>query len=300
MYDPILVALDGSRRAERVLPHAEALAALFSAHLILLQATDPPNGTFLSPGDGLRAGDRDQREASSYLARMQAALERRGIAAQVQTPPTPAAEAIVEYAVEASAGLIAITTRGHGGLGRLLFGSVATVVARTAPCPVFVVRPTARHTSDPGLVRRILVLVREGDTVDAGATAHAVVFAERSAAALTLLQATLPVSALRAGSGPGGHPRVLAARARLDAAVGVAELAQHLRARGLEVDHEALGGDTAAVALKRARQLRVDLVVVPAAGPGSVAEEVARRAPCPVLIADAHRAPSAGTHADAG
>jgi nucleotide-binding universal stress UspA family protein len=163
-----------------------------------------------------------------------------------------------------------------------------------------VVRPTARHTSDPGLVRRILVLVRAGDTVDAGATSHAVAFAERSTAALTLLRTTLPVSALRAGSGPGPHPRELVARARLDAAVGVAELAQQLRARGLEVDHEALAGDAAAVALRRARQLRADLVVVPAAGPGSVAEEVARRAPCPVLIANAHPAPRAGTHANGG
>jgi hypothetical protein len=33
------------------------------------------------------------------------------------------------------------------------------------------------------------------------------------------------------------------------------------------------------------------VVVVGAAGPGSVAEEIARQAPCPVLIADAHPAP---------
>jgi nucleotide-binding universal stress UspA family protein len=138
--------------------------------------------------------------------------------------------------------------------------------------------------------------VGEGDTIDAGAPGHAAAWARRSGAALTLLRTSVSVAALRAGSGPGSHPRQLVARQRLDAALGVAELARDLRERGLDVQHEALGGDAARVALRRARQLHADLIVVAAAGPGSVAEDIARRAPCPVLIADAQPAPGAGAH----
>ena len=40
---------------------------------------------------------------------------------------------------EFGAGLIAMTTHGRGGLGRLMFGSVADAVLRHAPCPVLLV-----------------------------------------------------------------------------------------------------------------------------------------------------------------
>jgi len=39
MYHRILVALDGSALAERILPHAEALGQKFGATLVLLRAT---------------------------------------------------------------------------------------------------------------------------------------------------------------------------------------------------------------------------------------------------------------------
>jgi len=296
MYDPILVALDGSRRAEHVLPHVAALAAQFGARVILLRAVDPPSTAFSSPAESLRFARLEQQRVSTYLARVRAQSQDGGIATVAEAPEGAPADTIVQRAAEVGAGLIAISTRGRGGLGRLLFGSVATAVARTAPCPVFVVRPTIRTTGVPGPPRQILALVGDGDTVDAGPPAHAAAWARCSGAALTLLRTTASVAALRAGSGPGPHPRVLVARERLDAAVAVAELAQHLRERGLDVRHEALGGEAARVALRRARQLHVDLIVVAAAGPGSIAEEVARQAPCPVLIADAHPAPGTGPH----
>jgi nucleotide-binding universal stress UspA family protein len=38
--------------------------------------------------------------------------------------------------------LIALTTHGRGGLGRLVFGSVADEVLRKAACPLLLVRAT--------------------------------------------------------------------------------------------------------------------------------------------------------------
>jgi nucleotide-binding universal stress UspA family protein len=287
MYDPILVALDGSRRAEHVLPYVAAMAAGTGSRVILLRAIDPPRAGFNSPADS------QQRLASSYLARVNAPLQNRGIASTTEVLQGTPVDIIVGRAADVRAGLIAISTRGRGGLGRLIFGSVATAVTRTATRPIFVVRPSLKGTGELHPPQRILALVGDGDTIDAGPAGHAAGLAHRYGAALTLLRTSVSVAALRAGSGPGPHPRELVARHRLDAAVAVAELARDLRERGVGAQHEALGGDAAGLALRRARQLHADLIVVGAPGPGSVAEEVARQAPCPVLIAAAHPAPVA-------
>ena len=42
MYEIILVPLDGSKRAEAILPHVERLTRLCGAEVILLQVVDPP------------------------------------------------------------------------------------------------------------------------------------------------------------------------------------------------------------------------------------------------------------------
>jgi nucleotide-binding universal stress UspA family protein len=52
-----------------------------------------------------------------------------------------AAAEITRYAGEQAMGLIVLGTHGHGALKRALIGSVASVVARTAPCPVLLVPP---------------------------------------------------------------------------------------------------------------------------------------------------------------
>jgi nucleotide-binding universal stress UspA family protein len=48
MYNTLLVPLDGSQRAERILPHAEALAQKFGAQLVLLQVVEPIISTVVS------------------------------------------------------------------------------------------------------------------------------------------------------------------------------------------------------------------------------------------------------------
>jgi len=47
---------------------------------------------------------------------------------------------IEETAAEIGADLIVMGTHGRRGVSRLLLGSVAESVARTAPCPVLLVR----------------------------------------------------------------------------------------------------------------------------------------------------------------
>ena len=50
-------------------------------------------------------------------------------------------EKIVEVAKDRKAGMIIMATHGRTGFSRALMGSVAEKVVRTAPCPVFAIRP---------------------------------------------------------------------------------------------------------------------------------------------------------------
>jgi nucleotide-binding universal stress UspA family protein len=52
------------------------------------------------------------------------------------------ADEIVAAARETGADLIAMSTHGRGGLGRLVFGSVAQAVLRHADMPVLLMRAT--------------------------------------------------------------------------------------------------------------------------------------------------------------
>lgn len=51
------------------------------------------------------------------------------------------AEQIVDFAAEANGDLIIMGTHGYKGLEKIMFGSVADKVVRTAPCPVMTINP---------------------------------------------------------------------------------------------------------------------------------------------------------------
>src|SRR5439155_18076193 len=88
-------------------------------------------------------GDPEAKARQIALAQIRELLAAEGIdvaAPEVRVSPD-AAEAIVEYAKDVHADIIVVGTHGRSGVSRLLMGSVAEHVVRTAPCPVLVVRP---------------------------------------------------------------------------------------------------------------------------------------------------------------
>jgi nucleotide-binding universal stress UspA family protein len=153
MYERILVALDGSEIAERVLPHVEALARAFGSTVILLRATTSPEKLMaeLSPGldvatpillDPDEILNEERTEIASYLEGVAGRLRGDGLTIQTDEPSGNAAEEIVQRAKDLGADLIAMTTHGRSGLKRLVFGSVAESVLTHATCPVLLVRVT--------------------------------------------------------------------------------------------------------------------------------------------------------------
>lgn len=81
-------------------------------------------------------------EAEEYLASIAAALRARGVRVTIHVRAGDAVSQILAGAQEVEADLIAMTTHGRGGLGRLMFGSIAEAVLRQAEIPVFLMRQT--------------------------------------------------------------------------------------------------------------------------------------------------------------
>jgi nucleotide-binding universal stress UspA family protein len=156
MYEHLLVALDGSPHAERVLEHAEALAKAFGSTITLLRATVSAEILLAeTAGSGQTLGDispvmdptpileADHEVAAEYLESVAGRLRQHNLTVNVEIVEGPAADEIVERARALNVSLILMTTHGRSGLGRVIFGSTADSVLRHAACPVLLVRVTA-------------------------------------------------------------------------------------------------------------------------------------------------------------
>lgn len=153
MYTHVLVALDGSPHAEHILPYVAALATRFAARVTLLHVSTPPVvldtipaslGAGLGPAvlieDTTQLVEAEQATSAGYLATVAAGLTEQGLAVMTEQATGPAAEAIVAVAERQGMDLIALTSHGREGVGRLLLGSVTEAVLRHAPCPVLALR----------------------------------------------------------------------------------------------------------------------------------------------------------------
>jgi nucleotide-binding universal stress UspA family protein len=153
MYEHLLVALDGSPAAERVLEHAEALAVAFHSQITLLRATVSTEMVLAEEGAGdASVGqiaptldpepiiDAEAETAEAYLKEVADRLRAKGLDVSIEHPGGVANAVIVERAAELNVSLILMTTHGRSGLGRAIFGSTADSVLRHASCPVLLVR----------------------------------------------------------------------------------------------------------------------------------------------------------------
>ena len=160
MFEKVLVCLDGSELAEQILPYVTEEALRFRSKVVLVRVATIPIIVPI-PGAGMEAAapayqetasfttelvveqqiERGEKEARVYLERMGRTLEEKGLDVEWVVQQGTPGEAIVKYAGENMVTLIAITTHGRSGLGRVIFGSVADFVVRESGLPVLLVRP---------------------------------------------------------------------------------------------------------------------------------------------------------------
>ena len=133
MYQHILMPLDGSDLAERVLPHVQKLVTTpQETRITLLRSLAPVHPIMVAEAE---------TEARRYMGEIAAQLMAAGFRVSIEISILPAAEAIIDYTEQNNVDLIAIATHGRSGVGRWLLGSVTQKVIQATPVPALVIRP---------------------------------------------------------------------------------------------------------------------------------------------------------------
>jgi nucleotide-binding universal stress UspA family protein len=142
VFTHVLVPLDGSALAASIIPHARAIAETMNARVSLFMVSEE---VLLPPPPGLAAFEAVEPSASDATKILEgAAKEFRDAGITVATHVTigrDRARAILDFAEANRVDLIAMSTHGRRGIGRLVAGSVASSVLHAAKTPVMMYKP---------------------------------------------------------------------------------------------------------------------------------------------------------------
>jgi nucleotide-binding universal stress UspA family protein len=141
----ILVPLDGSALSEAIVPFVERIAGPLDSEVILLTVVPLPVAATVGAGGILPPEELTARESEALgqLSPLRTRLESKGLRVRTLATVGEAADGICRIAGQEVADLIAMSTHGRGGLGRLMFGSVALEVLRQSVLPVLMIRAAA-------------------------------------------------------------------------------------------------------------------------------------------------------------
>ncbi len=149
----VLVPLDGSEYAERVLPYLRGLAQVFEADVILLHIPEIPEAELYGPMADVIAGLRKQalEKGQAYLEGVASVLREDGFNVRTLIVGQDPAETILHVAEEEDVDVVMTTTHGRGaGLERILIGSVAERLAHHTRSLLFLlpIHERRRHVRD--------------------------------------------------------------------------------------------------------------------------------------------------------
>lgn len=274
MVGVVVVPLDGSELAGQILPYARQIADHLRIPLHLLRVI-PPDAS---------AGARDQ--AYAYLSEMGGGLQH-PFHMSVRLGNT--AEQIIALADEVDNPIIAMTTHGRGGLGRLLYGSVADQVVREANIPVLLIRSGTRPVT--GVALRSIMVPLDGSAHAEAALPHAVELAGAFDADLWLVRAVetpLVVGGPLSAFALAGAYR----QASLEAEAYLRAVAERLDSEGVRVRTRLLTGYAEDEILAFGDEAEVELVVMATRGRTGVgrltlrdlAGHLLRRGNAPVMM----------------
>ena len=144
MYSKILIPLDGSSTAEKVLPYARYLAAKFKIPIELLAVIDIAELATHITAEKARFLDtmieEGMHSSENYLRGVAQSFSGATVTCKVEKGR--AEDVIIERGETDKAMLIAMATHGRSGLNRFLLGSVAEKVLRGAANALLLVRAT--------------------------------------------------------------------------------------------------------------------------------------------------------------
>ena len=144
MYKKILVPLDGSPRAERILSHVEDIARCHRSKVIFLRVLRP-----VVVSDGYKQVLLEETEAEQhrrveeeqrYLNGVKGEFREKGIAVTTVLETGPVVRTIMQVSQREEVDLIALASHGRAGLAQVFFGSTAAGVLNQADRPLLLIR----------------------------------------------------------------------------------------------------------------------------------------------------------------
>lgn len=299
MFRRILVPLDGSDFAERILPLAADLARRMGATLALvlvhrrlpaLVAAD--EAAQVEPLFDKQLREEEDEYLDGLHTRVPALA---GLPIEHAVLEGSVASAIAEYVKQHEVDLVTMTTHGRGPISRFWLGSVADRLVRKVHVPILLVRPDNLPQFPLAADRPVLVPL-DGSPLAEVALPPALSIAGLGGSTVELLSVVepgfVPWTPL-----PAAEPVPMEAesleRRRLRATKYLHELAEKLRAQGRRVTAEVqVGADPAKVILQEVDERKAGLVALATRGLGgaerfllgSVADKLIRSAHCAVLV----------------
>ncbi len=148
MYHKILVPLDGSKRADRIIPHVEELARRYKAKVIFLQVIEyktipTTEGAFISLSG--QEFEEAKKQAEKHLKGLQGEFREKNIESRTHVTYGPVVEGIITLAAQEGVDLIALASHGRGGLSRVFYGSVAAGLLHRVDRPLLIIRSRERE-----------------------------------------------------------------------------------------------------------------------------------------------------------
>ena len=163
MLEHILLPMDGSVLAERVLPHAISLTEAFGSKLTLLrvvyQDDDSNSCGFVNPMDWQMR----KTEAESYLKSLQNRLSEVDIECEVNIIEGKPAQQIVDFAHQNQVDLILMSSHGSSGVSEWNINSTVQKVLLRAKMPIMIIRAYQEpYEALKGLTYKNLLLPLDG------------------------------------------------------------------------------------------------------------------------------------------
>lgn len=263
---------------EKALSFAQAQAREFGAHLILFHAYDTMV-VAASETSGIRYYDyaAAARGEVHHLQPLADKLTAEGISCEIVVRPGLAADQILHFLRERHVDRIVMGTHCPGPIGKLLVGSVAEAVLRTASVPVYIIGPDvvdARYRNYTTQTVMCAVSMNETSYVIAAFAAHV---ALQHGARLVLQHVIRPQE----------RAEFLAGRTIDDVEIDLLSLVPEELRNKISVQTIVVPGDPTEELLYQSRAQQADLVILGAQGASAFAA-IARHGVVYKLLAHSH------------
>ena len=144
MYKNILLPLDGSRRAEAILPHVENIAARFGARVIILIVEEPAvqleYDEIINAERYLAERAEMRKNITTYALKVVNQLKGKDVPADFLIGKGDVVQSIIKTAEKENIDLIAMASHGRGGWARTFYGSVSAGVLQKVDRPILMIR----------------------------------------------------------------------------------------------------------------------------------------------------------------